>query len=130
MGDEIVAEKDGGLVAAKVIDGGAFSPQLGLVEDIVVDQRGHVNHFDNGGEDGVGISQFAAGFSSQEHEGGPEHFAAEAGDVANEVVDAGEVGGQLLGEELFDGPQLLLDRFVHERQCHRCSSPWALVGGL
>ena len=98
VADQIVAQQDGRLVAAEVIDRSALSPELGFIEHIVVDERGHVDHLDDGGDDGVGVDQFAAGFSGQQDEHGAEHFSAESAHVADERVHAGEVGFQFLME--------------------------------
>ena len=110
MGDEEIAEEDGGLVAVEMVDGGALAADFGAVEDIIMDEGGHMDHFDDGGEDdmivGEGVMGVAGGQAGEEHEGGAEHFAAELGDVANEVVDVGEVGGQLAGEKAVDGLEL------------------------
>ena len=54
MGDEEVAKEDGGFVSVEVVDGGAAAADFCAVEDVVVDEGGHVDHFDDGGEGDVG----------------------------------------------------------------------------
>src|SRR5450755_2875686 len=68
VADEIVAEEDGGLVSAEVVDGGAFAAKLGVVENVIVNEGGHVNHLDYRGEDSVGFGKFAGGFAGEEDE--------------------------------------------------------------
>ena len=50
MRDQVVAQQDGRLIALEVIDGRAAATQLRLVEHVVVNERGHVYHLDNGGD--------------------------------------------------------------------------------
>ena len=109
MADEIIAQQHGGLVAAKVIDGSALAAQLGFIEDIIVHQRGHVDHLDDGGNDGVSLRELAAGFACQEHEGRAEHLASESADMLDKRIDASKIGFQLDMEKLLDGRQLIGD---------------------
>src|SRR5690606_11357866 len=55
VGNQVVAQHHGRLVAAEAVDGSAAAAEVGLVEDVVVDQRGHVDHLDDGGDDAVGL---------------------------------------------------------------------------
>jgi hypothetical protein len=71
-----------------------------------------VNHLDDGGEDGVGVREFAGGFAGEEDEEGAEHFSAEAADVAAEGVDAGEVAGEFSVEAFLDGVEFRADAFA------------------
>jgi hypothetical protein len=103
VADEIVAEQDGGFVAAQVVDGRPLAAQLGFVENVVVNERGHVNHLDDGAEDDMGVVEFAAGFAGEQDKRGAEHFPAKARDVLDELVDAGEVAGQFFVESTLDG---------------------------
>ena len=50
MADQVVAQQHGRLVAAEVVDRRALAAKLGLVEHVVVHERGHVDHLDDGGE--------------------------------------------------------------------------------
>src|SRR6185295_6038826 len=49
-GDEVITENDGGFVAVEAVDGLAPAAGVGFVQDIVVDQGGHVDHFADGGD--------------------------------------------------------------------------------
>ena len=85
VADEVIAQEDGGFVAAKMVDGRAFSAELGFVEDVIVDEGGHVDHFDDGGQDDVGVGELAAGFAGEKKQKGAEHFSAEPADVLDEL---------------------------------------------
>jgi hypothetical protein len=122
VGDEVIAEEDGGFVAVEIVDGGAAAADFGAVEDVVMDEGGHVDHFDDGGEGDVGVGEglFVGGVSrgeaGEEDEHGAEHFAAELADVGNEGVDVGEIGGEFFGEEFVNGEELRGDE-IREGGC-------------
>ncbi len=61
VADEVVAEHDGGFVAAEVVDGCAASSDVCVVEDVVVDEGGHVDHFGDGCDDAVWVGEAAGG---------------------------------------------------------------------
>jgi hypothetical protein len=106
-GEEVVAENDGGFVAVEVVDGGAAAADVGLVEDVVVDEGGHVDHFaDGSGGNVVGGELGAIGEAAQEDEGWAEHLAAVAFDVGNEGLDGCVGGFELVVEsarDVFEG---------------------------
>ena len=54
VADEVIAQHHRRLVAAEVVDCRALAAQLGFVEHVVVDERGHVDHLDDGRQHGVG----------------------------------------------------------------------------
>jgi hypothetical protein len=54
-GEDVITEDDGGLVAVEAVDGGALAADVGLVEDVVVDEGGHVDHLAHGGDGDVGV---------------------------------------------------------------------------
>ena len=56
VGNEKIAQKHGGFVAVEVIDRGAPAADFGAVEDVIVYQRGHVDHFHHRRERDVVIS--------------------------------------------------------------------------
>src|SRR5690606_10306266 len=84
-GDEVVAESHGGLVAPEGVDGLAAAADVGLVEDVVVDEGGHVDHLADGGEGDMGVGEGGEGGVGGEAPGadedGAEHLAAVAFDV-------------------------------------------------
>ena len=60
MADQVIAQQHGGLVAAEVVDRRALAAKLGFVEHVVVHERGHVDHLDDGGERDVRVGQLAS----------------------------------------------------------------------
>ncbi len=48
--EEVVPQDDRGLVPVEAVDRGAAAAGVGLVQHVVVDQRGHVDHLAHGGE--------------------------------------------------------------------------------
>jgi hypothetical protein len=55
VADQVIAQQHGGLVAAQVVDRRALAAQLGFVQYIVVNQRRHVDHLDDGGDRDVRV---------------------------------------------------------------------------
>jgi hypothetical protein len=115
VADEVVAEHHRRLVAAEVVDRGALAPQLRLVEHVVVDERGHVDHLDDGGERDVGVGEPPARAAAQQQQQRAEHLAAEAADVLHQHVDARQVARQFLGEDPVHGAQLVGDAVGQRR---------------
>ena len=80
--------------AAHAVDGLAAAADFGLVEDVVVDEGGHVDHLDDGAESDMGIGGFFEGWvgceAAEGDEAGAEHFAAVAFDVVEKGVERGE----------------------------------------
>ncbi len=60
VGEEIVAQQDGRLVAPLGIDGGGMPPDHGLIEHVVMHERGRVDHLHDGRQHGVGLGERAA----------------------------------------------------------------------
>ena len=89
MADQIIAQQHGGLVAAEVIDGRALAAKLGLVEHVVVHERRHVHHLDDGRDSvmcaSVSSPQALPASSTQRR---PKHFPAKAADMLDERVNA------------------------------------------
>jgi hypothetical protein len=50
LGEEEIADEHTGFVVAGGVDRFAMPPQTGLVQHVVVHQRGRVNHLDHGGQ--------------------------------------------------------------------------------
>ena len=109
-----------------MIDRRAFAAEFGFVEDVVVDEGGHVDHFDDGGDGDVGVGEGAYGPTAKQDQARAQHFSAEAGDVFDEGVDAAEVGGEFLREEGVDRFELGGDALGEEGE-GRCG---AHCGGI
>ena len=96
---EEIAHEDGVLVAPEAVDGGGAAADVGLVEDVVVDERGEVDELDDRSQHGVLGAHAAGGLGGEKQEGGAEHFAVELADVAAQVAGEGVVGDELVGEQ-------------------------------
>jgi hypothetical protein len=73
----------------------------------------------------MGFGQFAARLSGEQQKSRPEHLAAEAADVTDEHVHAGNVAVKLVVEESFDLRELRGDAIVQA-----CQSAIHIGGGL
>ena len=99
--EQVVAQEDGGFIAPLGVHGGGVPADNGLIEDVVVDEGGRVDHLDDGGQDGVGTCEVSAGAAGQEHEGRSETFAVEVGAMLDELLNERVSAMELVGEDLF-----------------------------
>lgn len=127
VADEIIAQKDGGLVAAKMVDRRALAPKFSLIEHIIVHKRGHVNHLDHSGQDDMSIVDLSAGFAGEKHEHWPEHFAAEPADVFDEGINAWDCAVEFRFEALLDRLKLGFDAI---RECFERKRHWPKIIGI
>ena len=89
VADQVVAEQHGRLVAAEVVDRRALAAQLGLVQHVVVHERGHVDHLDDGRDRRrARRSARRTALPASSTQRRPEHLPAEAADVLDQRVDA------------------------------------------
>ena len=100
VGDQVVAEHHRHLVAAQVVHAVALATHLGLVEHVVVHERGHVDHLAGGGHDHVPLAHRAERLAAEEHHRGPQHLAAVTLHVAAQRVDRRQVARELALEGL------------------------------
>ncbi len=111
--DEVIAEDDGCFVAPELVDGQTPAACIGAIEDIIVDEGGHVDHLGDGCQGDVVRGQleligvFGGGESAEEDEGRAEHLAAVAFDVSAQVGDRREFAGELGIEPAFDLDDLI-----------------------
>jgi hypothetical protein len=91
---EEVADEHARGVAPERIRGLAPAPQVGLVDDVVVQQRRGMDEFHDGGEQHVIVAAIASRLRRQQHEHRPQALAAAADDVLGNLVDQHDVGGQ------------------------------------
>ena len=93
-----VADEDGGLVVPEAVDGRGVSPEVGVVDDVVVDECAGVQHFDGGGgaEDGVCglcVEWESAAAGADECEQWSQLFSFVGLYVCIELLDDGYVAG-------------------------------------
>ena len=100
----------------------------GAVEDVVVDQRGRVDHLDDGAEDVMGRRSLAAGAGGQQQQDGPQPFAAVVPDVIDDGLDLGIAALQCLRQDALDFFQVRRDGGVQvERGAHSSAGPPASI---
>ncbi len=64
-----------------------MAADLGVVQHVVVDERGGVNHLDDGGQRAVVGDDRADGFGGEQEQGRAKPFAAQAEGVPGQLVD-------------------------------------------
>ena len=113
MADEIVAEHDGCLVALKLVDRHTTATDASFVEDVIVDERRHVHHLDDGGDGALVVVDrdaiSAGGHAADNDEHRPKHLAAIAFDVSDQRIDAGEIAEEFDAESAL---QLIPQQFL------------------
>ena len=99
VGEEVVAQQDGGLVAPLGVDRGGVPADHRLVEDVVVHQGRGVDHLDDRREHAVRRRQAPAGAAREQHQGRPQSLPLEVGAVVDQVLHERETAAQLLLED-------------------------------
>ena len=99
---EPVAGEDALGVAPGGVGGGAAATNVGLVDDVVVNEGGGVEHFNDGAEadaaGGGGGRVAAEGLGREQEEHGADAFAAAGHEVGGDIGDDLDVRGGLGGE--------------------------------
>ncbi len=101
---EPVAGEDAFGVAPGGVRGGAAAAGIGLVDDVVVDQGGGVEHLDDGAEANAARGAVAKGFGGEQEEHGPDALSAAGHEIRGDVGDDFDIRCGLCGK-------LELDRF-------------------
>src|SRR6202011_2537217 len=91
---------------------------VGLVDDVVVDEGGGVEHLDYGAEADAAVAGRAEGFGREQEEERAGAFAAACDEVLGDVSDDLDVGGRLAGELLLDGCEVVAEE-VEDFACGR-----------
>ena len=101
MREEIIAHQNRRLVSPLGVDGRGVPADEGFVENIIMNKRGGVNHFDDGGEDVMVGPDLAAGSGGEQNECRPQAFAAESGALIDQTADERKTACQLGVEDAF-----------------------------
>ena len=102
VSEEAIAEEDGDGVAPFGVGGGETSAFVGAVEDVVVDESGGVDEFDDHREVEVGRGDGAGGATAEEGEGWAEAFSAAFDGISDVAFDGRVEGFCLVADALFD----------------------------
>src|SRR5208282_1018734 len=99
---EPIAGEDAHRVAPLRIGGGTAAADLGLVNNVVVDERGGVDDLDHRGQFYGAISLVAEKFRRKEQEGGTDALASAGTQVLAYLGDGGDIGHCVASELIFD----------------------------
>ena len=89
VGEEDIAEEDADRVAPFGVGGRLVAAEFRAVDDVVVDERGDVDEFQDHREIDMGGCDFSRGSGGEEGQGRSEAFAASAANVGNVALDGG-----------------------------------------
>ena len=127
---EIVPEQDGDVVAPARMDGQTAAPEVGAVDDVVVDQRGGMDELDHRRVEHGAVAGVSAEPRRHQQDRGADPFASAALDVAAHLGDERHAGLDVADELLLDRLEVAADRFEDLRQIvgdgHflRCVTQW------
>ena len=102
-----VACKDAFGVAPGGVGGWAAAAEFRLVDDVVVDQGGGVEHLDHSTKADAGVAGATEGFGGEQQEKGPNAFAAAGHEVLGDVGDDVDFRGGLADELLLNCGQVV-----------------------
>ncbi len=112
VGKEVITQQYGRFVTPLGIDRGGVATDHGLIQDIVVNQSGRVDHLHDRGQDGMGRAERAAGPAAQEHERRPEALSLVTRAVVDQSLHEGKSAAELVLEDSFGLGEFSRDRFV------------------
>ena len=123
---EPVAGEDTHGVAPLGVGGGTAAAGLGVVDDIVVDERGGVDDLDDGSELHRAIASIAEEFGGEQQERGADALAAASAQILADFGDGGDVGDGVAPELPFDGCDVVAQKVedfftVDGRGCRQCA---------
>ena len=115
---EVVAGENRHLVAPQPVGGLASAAQIGMIHDVVVQQRGRMDVFDQAGQQDVVPAGVPGRAGAQDQEEGANPLPAAAEDVGAHGVDQRDLGIQVLADLILDGVELaaiVLPDIAHSR---------------
>ena len=120
LGDEEVAYQDGDVVAPGGVDGVAASALAGVVDHVVVDQGGVVEHLQGGGGQQHVLVDAAVHLRRQQHHDGPDLLALAAQIVRHHAVHELVAGAHGFRNQPVHGPQGLLKPALYDIEFCLC----------
>ena len=87
MRKQIIAKQNTGLVVPAGIHRGDVAARLGIVQNVIMNQRCQMDHLDNCGQHLVIVADPAAGFGGQQQQHGSQALAAEPSRMLQDVAD-------------------------------------------
>ena len=125
MREETVAQQNAERISPARVYGGPRAPTLGLVQDVVVHQRGDVNEFNDNGKIDMFRIDFAGRAAGQKGKQRTQTLPAAANGVGYIAFDVGVKSGRLLHNPGFNFPEMRLHQLSHSSQwAERRSGCW------
>ncbi len=85
--EQKIADQDTGFVVAAGVDRFAMAADGGLVQHVVVDQRGGVDHFHHGGQRDVFVLDLAQRLGRQQQQGRPQSLTPQTEGMLDQLID-------------------------------------------
>ena len=112
---EIVADENADLVAPDFARGTAASAQIGVIDDVVVQQGRGMDEFHQTAECLMILTGVSAEVSAEKHEEGADPFAAAIQNMRSDGINQGDAGVEIL-------PDLILDPSSSSRYTSQTSA--------
>jgi hypothetical protein len=110
---EPIAGEDAHVIAPAGVGRGAATARVGAIDNVVMDERGAVNHFDDSAERNGGGALISAGASSKQKKRRTEAFAATFAEIAANFGDRLDGFAGLGGEFAFDEGKIVANEVKH-----------------
>jgi hypothetical protein len=107
---EPVAGKHAGLVAPGAVGGRPAAAHLGVVDHVVMHQRGGVDHLDDGSQADRGVALGAAGAGAQQHQRRTQALAAAELEVTRDLGDRVDRADRVEADELLHPAEIRPDQ--------------------
>jgi hypothetical protein len=121
VGVDEVADQDAGLIAENLVGGIAPAAHRRAVDDVVVEEGGGVDEFDESGGFDMGMAVVSAGTAGEYDQQGAEAFATAGDDVLGDLVDERDGALQARADDLIDAEEVWANQGSNVIQSHRPS---------
>ena len=116
---EVVAEQHRDVVAPSRVHGQSAAPQIGVVDDVVVDERRRMDELHDGGVQDGAVAGVAAQPRRHQEDGRSHAFPAARADVLPDLRNQRDPGLDVTAEFLVDFLEVCPDRFEDLREGER-----------
>lgn len=139
LGEQVVAEQHTGFGIPATMDRGHMPPQVCVVDHVVMNQRGSMNHLDHCAEQSCALAAFgpecgALKSGAEQSQNGADLFAAEAAGVISYILDEFGAIAKLSEQTLLHSLQVILQEVgnlqfqIFRGRADRCHW-WVCPGG-
>ena len=109
MCEKIVPQQDTDSRAVLSINRWLVSPGVGIINNVVVDKRGYMNHLDRSSELVMSRFQFAKLLSAKQQQSGAHPFPTRQRAAFQQLIHPRNIGTQFIAENVLDLGQVLRD---------------------